>query len=104
MPSPTDYAWRRSDVHCARAPRHPWLVYPAQPIHGRSFGRFDEITYLVENRIRPYPTIGGPISYVIVVAILYWRIGKEALTDILISVAVSRLAMLPVLLLIAKPH
>jgi hypothetical protein len=50
------------------------------------------------------PTIGGPVSYVIVVAILYWRIGKEALTDILISVAVSRLAMLPVLLLIAKPH
>jgi hypothetical protein len=50
------------------------------------------------------PTIGGPASFVITVAILYWRIGSKALSDIVISVAVSRLAMLPVLLLIAKPH
>ena len=49
------------------------------------------------------PTIGSPLSLVITVAILYWRLGKEALfPDIIASVAVSRLAMLPVLLVLAK--
>ena len=49
------------------------------------------------------PTIGGPVSLVITVAILYWRLGREALfPDIIASVAVSRLAMLPVLLVLAK--
>jgi hypothetical protein len=38
-------------------------------------------------------------------AILFWRIGAgKVFPDILISVAVARLAMLPVLLLLAKLH
>src|SRR5260370_8294855 len=28
---------------------------PSPPIHGRSFGRFDEILYLVEKYTRPHP-------------------------------------------------
>jgi ABC-type nitrate/sulfonate/bicarbonate transport system permease component len=49
------------------------------------------------------PTIGSPLSLVISVAILYWRLGRNALfPDIIASVAVSRLAMLPLLLVLAK--
>lgn len=49
------------------------------------------------------PTIGGPASLVIMIAILYWRIGRDKLfPDIIISVAVARLAMVPVLLLLVK--
>jgi hypothetical protein len=51
------------------------------------------------------PTIGGIASLVVMVAILYWRLGKEQLMpDIIVSVAVARLAMLPVLLVLAKQH
>jgi hypothetical protein len=49
------------------------------------------------------PTIGGPVSLVVMVAILYWRIGAgKVFPDIIVSVAVARLAMVPVLLLLAK--
>jgi hypothetical protein len=49
------------------------------------------------------PTIGGPASFVITIAILYWRIGANKLfPDIIVLVAVARLAMLPVLLVLAK--
>ncbi len=50
-----------------------------------------------------HPTIGSPLSLVITIAIIYWRLGRNALfPDIISSVAVSRLAMLPVLLVLAK--
>jgi hypothetical protein len=49
------------------------------------------------------PTIGGPASLVIMIAILYWRIGgSKVFPDIIVSVAVARLCMVPVLLLLAK--
>ena len=49
------------------------------------------------------PTIGGPASLVVMIAILYWRIGASSLfPDIIVSVGVARLTMLPVLLLLAK--
>jgi hypothetical protein len=49
------------------------------------------------------PTIGGPASLVVMIAILYWRLGANCLfPDIIVSVGVARLAMLPVLLLLAK--
>jgi hypothetical protein len=49
------------------------------------------------------PTIGGPASLVVMIAIPYWRIGGgKVFPDIIVSVFVARLAMLPVLLLLAK--
>jgi hypothetical protein len=49
------------------------------------------------------PTIGGPASLLVMIAILYWRIGGgKVFPDIIVSVAVARLAMLPILLLLAK--
>jgi hypothetical protein len=49
------------------------------------------------------PTIGGPVSLIVMIAILYWRIGGgKVFPDIIVSVFVARLAMLPVLLLLAK--
>jgi len=49
------------------------------------------------------PTIGGPASLVVMIAILYWRIdGGKVFPDIILSVLVARLATLPVLLLLAK--
>jgi|HubBroStandDraft_2_1064218.scaffolds.fasta_scaffold690708_2 hypothetical protein len=49
------------------------------------------------------PNIGGPASLVVMIAILYWRIGGgKIFPDIIVSVFVARLAMLPVLLLLAK--
>jgi hypothetical protein len=51
------------------------------------------------------PNIGGPASFVITLAILYWRIGGgKVFPDIIVFVAVARLAMLPILLLLAKAH
>jgi len=47
------------------------------------------------------PTIGGVASLVGTVGILYWRMSRDLLfPDIVISVAVARLAMVPVLLLL----
>jgi hypothetical protein len=53
--------------------------------------------------MHPTSPIGGPVSLVVMIAILYWRIGASSLfPDIIVSVGVARLAMLPVLLLLAK--
>jgi hypothetical protein len=50
-------------------------------------------------------TIGGSVSLVVMIAILYWRIvGGKVFPDIIVSVAVARLAMLPVLLIVAEAH
>ena len=47
------------------------------------------------------PTVGGVASLAATLGILYWRIGRDSLfPDIVISVAVARLAMVPVLLLL----
>jgi len=47
------------------------------------------------------PTIGGTASLAGTVGILCWRMSRELLfPDILVSVLVARLAMLPVLLLL----
>ena len=47
------------------------------------------------------PTIGGVASLVGTVGILYWRMRRDLLfPDIVISVAVARLAMVPALFLV----
>lgn len=46
------------------------------------------------------PTVGGIASLVVTVGILYWRLGRGALfPDIVVSVLVARLVMVPVLIL-----
>lgn len=46
------------------------------------------------------PRLGGIASLAAMIGILYWRLGKDQLfPDIVASVVVARLAMLPVLLL-----
>jgi hypothetical protein len=46
------------------------------------------------------PTVGGPASLVATVALLYWRMRHGLFPDIVISVLVARLVMVPVLLLL----
>ena len=47
------------------------------------------------------PTVGGVASLMGTIGILYWRMRRDLLfPDIVISVAVARLAMVPVLLLL----
>jgi hypothetical protein len=47
------------------------------------------------------PTIGDVASLAGTLGVLYWRVGRDSLfPDIVISVAVARLAMVPVLLLL----
>ena len=46
------------------------------------------------------PTAGGVLSLVATVAVLYWRLGGSVISDILVSVFVARLAMVPVFLLL----
>jgi len=47
------------------------------------------------------PTVGGVASLTGTIGILYWRMRRDLLfPDIVISVAVARLAMVPVLLLL----
>ena len=47
------------------------------------------------------PVLGGVASLAGTIGILYWRVGRELLfPDIIISVAVARLAMVPVLLVL----
>jgi len=49
------------------------------------------------------PTVGGVASLAGTIGILYWRMRRDQLfPDIVISVAVARLAMVPVLLLLPK--
>lgn len=46
------------------------------------------------------PTVGGIASYAAMVVVLYWRVGQSLFPDIIISVGVARLAMVPILLLL----
>jgi hypothetical protein len=46
------------------------------------------------------PTVGGIASYAAMVLVLYWRVGQSLLPDIIISVGVARLAMVPIMLLL----
>ena len=49
------------------------------------------------------PTVGGVASLAGTIGILYWRMRRDLLfPDIVISVAVARLAVVPVLLLLRK--
>jgi hypothetical protein len=45
------------------------------------------------------PAVGGAASFAVAVAILHWRVGAKLIPDIFVAVAVSRLAILPVLLM-----
>jgi hypothetical protein len=45
------------------------------------------------------PTLDGVASFAGSVGVLYWRMRRDLFPDIVISVAVARLAMVPVLLL-----
>jgi hypothetical protein len=45
------------------------------------------------------PTVGGVASYAAMVLVLYWRLRENLYPDIVISVAVARLAVIPVMLL-----
>ena len=46
------------------------------------------------------PMIGGPVSFVAMVAVLHWRLSASLYPDIVVPVLIARLAMIPVLLLI----
>jgi hypothetical protein len=47
------------------------------------------------------PTVGGVASLAATLGVLYWRVGRDSLfPDIVVSLAVARLAMVPVLLLL----
>jgi hypothetical protein len=46
------------------------------------------------------PTVGGIASYAAMVVVLYWRVGQSLFPDIVISVGVARLAIVPVMLLL----
>jgi hypothetical protein len=49
------------------------------------------------------PTLGGVASFAGTIGILYWRMRRDLLfPDIVVSVAVARLAMVPVLLLLMR--
>jgi len=49
------------------------------------------------------PTVGGPVSLLVTLGVLYWRRVAE-LRDIAIAVAVARLAMVPALLALRVAH
>jgi len=46
------------------------------------------------------PTVGGVASYAATVLVLYWRLRDNLFPDIVISVAVARLAVVPIALLL----
>ena len=48
------------------------------------------------------PTAGGIASLAATLGILYWRMRRDFLPDILVSVFVARLAMVPVLLVLMR--
>jgi hypothetical protein len=48
------------------------------------------------------PTVGGIASLAGTLGVLFWRLGGGAATDILVSVAVARLVMVPVLLVLNR--
>ena len=49
------------------------------------------------------PTVGGPLSLLVTLGILYWRSGAE-LRDIAFAVMLARLAMVPALLALRLAH
>ncbi len=49
------------------------------------------------------PTVGGPVSLLVTLGLLYWRSGAE-LRDIAFAVVLARLAMVPVLLAVRLAH
>ncbi len=48
------------------------------------------------------PTAGGIASLAVTLGILYWRMKRDFFPDILVSVFVARLAMVPILLLLMR--
>jgi hypothetical protein len=48
------------------------------------------------------PTVGGIASLAGILGVLFWRLGRGLATDIFVSVAVARLAMVPVLLMLNR--
>jgi hypothetical protein len=48
------------------------------------------------------PTVGGIASLAGMLGVLFWRLGSGLAIDILVSVAVARLAMVPALLLLSR--
>jgi len=48
------------------------------------------------------PTVGGIASLVGTLGVLFWRLGRGLATDIIVSVAVARLVMVPVLLMLNR--
>jgi hypothetical protein len=48
------------------------------------------------------PTIGGIASLAGTLGVLFWRVGRGAATDIIVSVTVARLVMVPVLLMLSR--
>ena len=48
------------------------------------------------------PTVGGIASLAGILGVLFWRLGRGLATDIIVSVAVARLAMVPVLLMLNR--
>jgi hypothetical protein len=48
------------------------------------------------------PTVGKIASLAAILGVLFWRLGRGLATDIFVSVAVARLAMVPVLPLLSR--
>jgi uncharacterized membrane protein len=48
------------------------------------------------------PAVGGIASLAGTLGVLFWRLGRGLSTDIFVSVAVARLAMIPVLLVLNR--
>jgi hypothetical protein len=61
----------------------------------------DEVLAAIGGAVLSFiPTVGGVASLAATIGILYWRMRRDLLfPDIVISVAVARLAMVPVLLM-----
>jgi hypothetical protein len=55
-----------------------------------------------ERRYLYVPTIGGIASLAGTFFVLYWRLGRSFTTEIVVSVGVARLVMLPVLLILSR--
>ena len=49
------------------------------------------------------PTVGGVASAAAMILVLYWRMRANLYPDIVISVAVARLSVIPVMLLLSPP-
>jgi hypothetical protein len=64
--------------------------------------RFDLVDVLLASVLSAVtsliPTIGEPLSLIVMIAVLYWRIRDDLFPDILVAVGAARLAMVPALL------